>query len=168
MQRNYSYTYIELMDDRNRELPEFKCYDLGEGMLFFAHAKKGIGFCYLINTKTEECFELMDKYGNLSSFSIEDIDIRAIEDLPFTSNIFRLNCGHGILLDDFHNGTARFRWTYFIDETPYRALDDITNYKRLYGYIDKHCRVVVKFQPMNEQRLRQFEKQQIIGFDFNR
>lgn len=168
MQRNYSYTYVELMDDRKTESPEFNCYDLGEGMLFFAHAKKGIGFCYLVNTETEECFELMDKCGNLSCFTKEDIDLKAIDDLPFTSNIYRLNAGRGILLDDYHNGTARFRWTYFIDETPYRALDDITNYKRLYGYIDKHCKVVVPFQPMTEKMLQQFEKQQIVGFDFNR
>lgn len=168
MQRNYSYTYVELMDDRNSASPEFNCYELGEGMMFFAHAKEGIGFCYLVNTETEECFELMDKHDNLSSFTMEDIDIHAIEDLPFTLNIYRLNGGRGILLDDFHNGTARFRWTYFIDEEPYHALDDINNYKRLYGYIDKHCKVVVPFQPMSEKRLQQFEKQQKIGFVLNR
>lgn len=168
MQRNYSYTLVELMDDRNSESPEFKCYDLGERMLFFAHAKEGIGFCNLVNSETEECFELMDKHGNLTSFSTEDIDLHAIEDLPFTHSIYNLKCGHGILIDAYHNGTARFRWTYFIDETPYRALDDITNYKRLYGYIDKHCKVIVPFQPMSEKRLLQFERQQLIGFNLNR
>lgn len=149
MQRNCSYTYIELTDDRGSGSPEFKCHNLGEGMLFFAHTKKSIGFCYLVNTETQECFELMDKHGKLSSFTIKDIDIHTIKDLPFTLNIYRFYGGHGIFLDDFHDGTARFRWTYYINETPYHALDGITNYKCLYGYIDKHCKVTLPFRPMN-------------------
>ena len=168
MQRNYSYSYFELMDDRQRRIPEFNCYDLGEDMLLFTHRKKGIGFTYLVNTESEECFELMDKHGNLTSFTLDDIDLKTIDDLPFTDSVINLKCGYGIFLDDFHNGTALFRWTYFIDESHYHALDDSNNYKRLYGFINKHCQVIVPFQPMSEQHLQQMKKRQLTGFQLDK
>lgn len=168
MQRSYSYSYIELMDDSLCELPEFNCYNLNEGMLLFTHRKKGIGFTYLVNTETEECYELMDKHGSLTSFTLDDINLHAIEDLPFTGNILKLKCGHGIFLNDYHNGTALFRWTYYIDSSQYGYVYDDTNFKRLYGFIDKHCKFVVPLQPMTQELLQKLLLHQNIGFNLNR
>lgn len=160
MPRKWFYTYEELMDDQRNDSPEFSCHELGDGMLFLAHRKKTVGFAFLVNKETEKCFELMDRQGNLTSFSKEDIDFNSISDLEYTSPIYNLKVGYGIAVNDFLNGTALFQWTYHVDDSQYGYTYDEANFKRVYGFIDKHCQIVVPFQRMTEKRLARLLRQQ--------
>ena len=150
MQRTAPYTYVELMDDRESLHPEFHSYDLGEGMLFFAHKKNTCGFAYLVNTESEECFELMDRHGKLSSFTKNDVDYNKVEDLEHCGAAYIMDGSRGICVFDFHEGKALFRWVLHLHlEYPYGYADAPRT--AIYGVIDKHCNVVEKFRPMKEK-----------------
>lgn len=155
MQRTAPYTFIELMDDKESQHPEFNCYELGEGMLFFAHKKNTCGFAYLVNTEDEECYELMDRKGNLTSFTSADVDYNKVEDLEHSGAAYGMTCGAGICVLDYHNGKALFRWVLWAN-LEYPDYYEIAPKETIYGVIDKHCNVVVKFQPMSEKQMQSY------------
>lgn len=158
MQRTAPYTYVELMDDKESPQPEFSCDDLGEGMLFFAHKKGSCVFTYLVNTETEECFELMDRHGKLSSFTPEDVNYSELEDLEHTGAAYSMSGRSGICVLNYHNGKALFRWVLYVKlEYPYYY--ENAPKETIYAVIDKHCNVLVKFQPMTQKEMIRFLEQ---------
>lgn len=151
MKRNIHYTYEELMAYKD-ENTEFNVFDCHEGMLFFAHKNGGLGYAYLVNTETHECFELMDGYGHLSTFTKEDIDFDSVEEFEHTDAAYNLDAHHGIIMHNFCDGVARLTWRIYCDYEYGYA------YKEEYGdcihvFIDKHCKVLVPFRSMSERQI---------------
>lgn len=126
---DYAYLMKEFQSSRHGDFYSFE--HLGDGMLFCQKCKSHA--VYLINTKKEKAFELVDDYGNMVGFSANDVDPSVIERDTDSENASNLKAYYRFWIYDFNGGVANIEWTvmpdgrYFADEDGFGA----ENYKEL-------------------------------------
>lgn len=127
--------------------------DMGEGMseASSVHSKA----FFLMNDELHLAWMVMDADGMLAVFDEDDIDFEKVDELENVKYVHNLEAVFGFDVDEFKNGVSLVHWEaypdgqYFADEDGFgwgkeKRVD-------IYAYIDKECRVLVPFQPMDEQ-----------------
>ena len=151
MNKRQHWAYEELMECYVND-EEFNVSDCKEGMLFFAHRKSSLGWAYLVNTESKECFELMSIDGSLSAFSLADIDFDSVSEFEHTDEAYKLSAHHGIIMHDFEDGVARLTRYYNYCEYLYGQGQEEEQSDCIHAYIDKHCNVLIPFRSMTDKQ----------------
>ena len=146
------YSYSELMeDDKIRE--QYSIYSRGDHMLVFSNKEWGVKEMYLVNTKTQKAFHLVDRDGNVRAFTHNDIE-PSVFDAEHTHNANVLEVCYAILsISQFVDGKATIEWMlypngmYFADEDGFGMEDN--DEVNIAAIIDEDCNVIEKFKLVN-------------------
>lgn len=153
---NMTYTYSDLWADLDKEKNEadFYALDLGCGMILF----RGKGWrnrsLYVMNTELKTIYPLVNPHGVLIGFTHNDIDWESVNKLEHNGDAMDLVVRYAFGLGAYRDGVARFDWMlypdgqYFADESGFGMEDN--DEVNVSAYIDKECRVLVKFQDMED------------------
>jgi hypothetical protein len=102
---------------------------------------------------------LVDDYGKLVHFTLDDINFDRVNQLENVQNASRLAAPYGFYVDPFHNGVALVSWTlypdgrYFEDEDGFGG--ENCNETTIYGYVDIRGNVLIPFQDMDRDEMEQ-------------
>lgn len=151
-------TYDDLMKEleKNEEDRDFDCIDKGCGMLCFWSKAWGNKQTFLVNTNLKKSFPITSPNGCLVGFTHDDIDWDNVNQLEYNGDAHRLQASYYFGIDDFIDGIARVNWMlypdgrYFADEDGFGMEDN--DEVNVSAYIDTECRVLVKFQDMEDSK----------------
>jgi hypothetical protein len=128
---------------------------MGYGMLRFTNQSSGNKQIFIVNTAEKKVYPISESNGKLVGFTLDDIDWDSVNQLEHNGDAKRLVADYGGLsIGDYQDGIAYVSWMlypdgrYFADEDGFGMEDnDAVN---ISAYIDTQCRVVVKFQDMED------------------
>ena len=146
-------TYEWLMDYQNRT-NEFLVSDLGCGMQRYRSRNWGNKGLIILNTTTKAVYPLVWPDGEITIFKKDDINWDNVGKLEHNNDAHRLWVNYRFSIDRFENGVARLDWMlypdgmYFADEDGFGIEDNDEVY--VSAYIDTNCRILIKFQEMEE------------------
>ena len=150
-------TFEDLMADWEKSGDEADYYhrDMGYGMLRFTNQSSGNKQIFIVNTAEKKVYPISESNGKLVGFTLDDIDWDSVNQLEHNGDAKRLVADYGGLsIGDYQDGIAYVSWMlypdgrYFADEDGFGMEDnDAVN---ISAYIDTQCRVVVKFQDMED------------------
>ncbi len=138
----------------------FDCGDMGCGM--WGHEQVIDGYWrtrYLLNTETGVAYEIVGGDLKLKAFGIDDIDLESIEKFEYCNNANRLAAHYPFSIYRFKEGVAYVNWVlhpdgmYFMDEDGYGM--EPCEEESIGAYIDTNCKILVKFQDMEDDKLRE-------------
>lgn len=144
--------YTELQKPEYGERPYHRMTDWGQCMeiveeVIYDYWRQR----FLVNHETKEAYELMDRSLKLTFISRKDVDWDGVETLDNNRNAYRYSAYYQrFAVGTFDKGVAMVTWTlypdgrYFMDEDGYGMEDNDESV--LYGFIDRHARVVIPFQ----------------------
>lgn len=149
---NAKELYIELQKSVYDQRPYHRMKDWGEGMEIVEEAISDYWReRFLINHEAKEAYKLMDSSLHLTFISEKDVDWDGVESLENNRNAYCYSAYYQrFAVEQFKNGVALVEWTlypdgqYFMDDDGYGMEDNEASV--LYGFIDRHARVVVPFQ----------------------
>ena len=146
-------TYEWLMDYQEKE-DAFWISDLGCGMQRYRSRGWGNKGLIVLNTTTKAVYPLVYPDGEITIFTKDDIDWESVGKLKFNDDAHRLWVSYRFSIWNFENGVARLNWMLHPDGTYYADEDGfgMKSYDEVYvsAYIDTNCRVLVKFQEMED------------------
>jgi len=156
--------YIELQKSKYGEHPFRRMKDWGQRMDIVEEAISDYWReRFLINHEAKEAYELMDSSLHLTFISEKDVDWDNVESLENNRNAYCYSAYYQrFAVEQFKNGVALVEWTlypdgqYFMDEDGYGMEDNEASV--LYGFIDRHARVVVPFQAKTWKELEKQRK----------
>ena len=139
---------------------QYSIRDLGCGMLVYKYVIDGYWrTCYLVNTRTQTAYEIVGWNLLLKSFTQEDIDMESVRKFEHAGNACRLAAHYPFDIYPFKNGVAYVSWTlypdgmYFMDEDGFGMEPCVE--ESIGAYIDTNCKVLVKFQDMEDRYIRE-------------
>ena len=150
-------TFDDLMADWEKSDDQADYYhrDMGYGMLLFSNRSYGNKQIFIVNPAIKKVYPISKPNGKLVGFSLNDIDWDNVNQLEHNGDAKRLVADYGGLsIEDYKDGIAYVRWMlypdgrYFADEYGFGMEDN--DEVNISAYIDTQCRVVVKFQNMED------------------
>ena len=167
-------TFEDLMADWDKSDDEADYYhrDMGYGMLRFSNRSYGNKQIFIVNPALKKVYPISEPSGKLVGFTLDDIDWDNVNQLEHNYDAKRLVADYGGLsIGDYQDGLAYVSWMlypdgrYFADEDGFGMEDN--DEVNISAYIDTQCRVVVKFQDMEDdgkrRRLREEAIKNILG-----
>lgn len=156
---NAKELYVELQKPVYDQYPFSRMTDWGEGMELVREVISDYWRQrFLINHKTKEAFELMDRGLTLTFLSKDDVDWDGVKTLPNNHNAYIFSAYYQrFAVGEFKKGVALVEWTlypdgrYFMDEDGFGMEDNEASI--LYGFIDRKARVVIPFQAIGWEDL---------------
>ena len=154
-------TFDDLMADLEKSDDQADYYhrDMGCGMLRFSNRSYGNKQIYIVNPAIRKVYPISEPNGQLVGFTLDDIDWDNVNQLEHNYDAKRLVADYGGLsIGDYHDGIAYVGWMlypdgrYFADEDGFGMEDN--DEVNISAYIDTQCRVVVKFQEMEDDEKR--------------
>ena len=154
-------TFDELMADWEKSDDEADYYhrDMGYGMLRFSNRSYGNKQIFIVNPVLKKVYPISEPSGKLVGFTLDDIDWDNVNQLEHNGDAKRLVADYGGLsIGDYQDGLARVDWMlypdgrYFADEDGFGMEDN--DEVNISAYIDTQCRVVVKFQDLEDDEKR--------------
>ena len=154
-------TFDDLMADweKNDDQADYYHRDMGYGMLLFSNRSYGNKQIFIVNPATKKVYPISEPTGKLVCFSLDDIDWDNVNQLEHNGDAKRLVADYGGLsISDYKDGIAYVSWMlypdgrYFADEDGFGMEDN--DEVNISAYIDTQCRVVVKFQDMEDGEKR--------------
>ena len=154
-------TFEDLMADWEKSDDEADYYhrDMGCGMLRFSNRSYGNKQIFIVNPAIKKVYPISEPNGKLIAFTHEDIDWDSVNQLEHNGDARRLVAGYGGLsIGEYQDGLAYVSWMlypdgrYFADEDGFGMEDN--DEVNIAAYIDTQCRVVVKFQDMEDDGKR--------------
>lgn len=162
-------TFEDLMADLEKsddEADYFHRY-MGCGMLRFSNRAHGNKQIFIVNPAIKKVYPISDHDGELVGFTRDDIDWDSVNLLEHNGDAYRLVANYGGLsIGDYQDGVASVEWTlypdgrYFADEDGFGMEDN--DEVNITAYIDTQCRVVVKFQDMEDDEKRRMLRKKAI------
>ena len=158
---NLNPSFEELMSDWEKSDDEADYFhrDMGYGMLRFSNRSYGNKQIFIVNPAIKKVYPISEPNGKLVGFSLDDIDWDNVNQLEHNGDAKRLVADYGGLsIGDYHDGLAYVSWMlypdgrYFADEDGFGMEDN--DEVNISAYIDTQCRVVVKFQDMEDDEKR--------------
>lgn len=149
-------TYDDLMAELKKGDTErdFSYKDKGCGMLCFWSEAWGNRHTFIVNTQLKKAYEIVNPKGQLVGFTLDDIEWDNVNQLEHNYDAKHLQTSYSFGIGDFENGIASVDWMlhpdgrYYADEDGFGMEDDDEVY--VSAYIDTECRVLVKFQNMDD------------------
>lgn len=149
-------SYDDLMaemgkDDADRD---FNFKDKGCGMICFWSKTWGNKHTFIVNTNLKKAYEIVNPEGKLVGFTLDDIEWDNVNQLEHNYEAKELQTSYSFGIGDYESGIASVDWMlhpdgrYFADEDGFGMRDDDEVY--ISAYIDTECRVLVKFQNMDD------------------
>jgi len=133
--------------------------DMGYGMLLFSNRSYGNKQIFIVNPAIKKVYPISEPNGKLVGFTLDDIDWDCVNQLEHNYDAKRLVADYGGLsISDYQDGIAYVSWMlypdgrYFADEDGFGMEDN--DEVNISAYIDTQCRVVVKFQDMEDSEKR--------------
>ena len=167
-------TFEDLMADWDKSDDKADYYhrDMGYGMLRFSNRSYGNKQIFIVNPALKKVYPISEPNGSLVGFTLDDIDWDNVNQLEHNYDAKRLVADYGGLsIGDYQDGLAYVSWMlypdgrYFADEDGFGMEDN--DEVNISAYIDTQCRVVVKFQDMEDdgkrRRLREEAIKNILG-----
>ncbi len=156
---NAKELYTELQKTMYDHYPYDRLKDKGEGMEIVEEVISNYWrMRFLVNHRTKEAYELMNRALTLTFINKEDVDWEGVKTLENNSNAYSFSAYYQrFAVEQFKNGVALVKWTlypdgyYFMDEDGFGMEDN--DESALYGFIDKNARVVVPFQAKSWEEL---------------
>ena len=154
-------TFEDLMADWEKSDDQADYYhrDMGYGMRLFSNRSYGNKQIFIVNPYIKKVYPISEPNGKLVGFTLDDIDWDNVNQLERNSDAKRLVADYGGLsIGDFKDGIAYVSWMlypdgrYFADEDGFGMEDN--DEVNISAYIDNQCRVVVKFQDMEDNEKR--------------
>jgi len=154
-------TFEDLMADWEKSDDEADYYhrDMGYGMLRFSNRSYGNKQVFIVNPALKKVYPISEPDGHLVGFTLDDIDWDSVNQLENNYDAKRLVANYGGLsIGDYQDGIAYVGWMlypdgrYFADEDGFGMEDN--DEVNIGAYIDTQCRVVVKFQDMEDDEKR--------------
>lgn len=154
-------TYDDLMADWEKSDDQADYYhrDMGYGMLLFSNRTYGNKQIFIVNPAIKKIYPISEPNGKLVGFTLDDIDWDSVNQLEHNYDAKRLVADYGGLsIGDYQDGIAYVSWMlypdgrYFADEDGFGMEDN--DEVNISAYIDTQCRVVVKFQDMEDSEKR--------------
>lgn len=153
---NLNPTYEELIaelekrdDDR-----DFNYKDKGCGMICFWSKAWGNKQTLLVNTELKKVYPITASDGTLVGFTQDDIEWDNVNQLENNGDARRRKACYSFGIGDYRDGVACVNWMlypdgrYFADEYGFGMEDN--DEVNVSAYIDTECRVLVKFQDMED------------------
>ncbi len=152
--------YNELQKPQYGENPFSRMRDRGEGMEIVREViSEYWRERFLINHEAKEAYEVMNRDLRLTFISHDEIDWKGVETLENNENAYTRSAYYQrFSIGTFENGVAIVKWTlypdgqYFMDEDGYGM--EFNDESALYGYIDRHARVVIPFQAKSPEEMK--------------
>ena len=166
-------TYEDLMAelDKSEEEADYFHREMGCGMLRFTNRSYGNKQSFIVNTELKKAYTISEADGSLVAFTKDDIDWDNVSQLEHNGDAYSLQACYYFGIEDYKDGLARVNWMlypdgrYFADEDGFGMEDN--DEVNIYAYIDTECRVLVKFQDMeNSEKVKvlyQEAKKKVIG-----
>ena len=154
-------TFDDLMADWEKSDDQADYYhrDMGYGMLRFSNRSYGNKQIFIVNPAIRKVYPISEPDGKLVGFTLDDIDWDCVNQLEHNYDAKRLVADYGGLsISDYQDGIAYVSWMlypdgrYFADEDGFGMEDN--DEVNISAYIDTQCRVVVKFQDMEDDGKR--------------
>ena len=154
-------TFEDLMADWEKSDDEADYYhrDMGCGMLRFSNRSYGNKQIFIVNPAIKKVYPISEPNGKLVGFSLDDIEWDSVNQLEHNGDAKRLVADYGGLsIGDYQDGLAYVSWMlypdgrYFADEDGFGMEDN--DEVNIAAYIDTQCRVVVKFQDLEDDEKR--------------
>jgi len=154
-------TFEDLMADWEKSDDEADYYHkyMGCGMLRFSNRSYGNKQIFIVNPAIKKVYPISEPNGKLVAFTYEDIDWDNVNQLEHNGDAKRLVANYGGLsIGDYQDGIAYVGWMlypdgrYFADEDGFGMEDN--DEVNIAAYIDTQCRVVVKFQDLEDDEKR--------------
>lgn len=153
---NLNPTYDDLMaeQEKNDNERDYDCKDMGCGMLRFKNRSSDSKQLFIVNTALKKAYAISDAQGNLVGFTKADIDWDNVSKLEHNGSAYSLQRRYYFGIGDYTNGIARVNWMlypdgcYFADSDGFGMEDN--DEVNVSAYIDTECRVLVKFQDMED------------------
>jgi len=154
-------TFDDLMADWEKSDDQADYYhrDMGYGMLRFSNRSYGNKQIFIVNPAIRKVYPISEPNGRLVGFTLDDIDWDSVNQLEHNYDAKRLVADYGGLsIGDYQDGIAYVSWMlypdgrYFADEDGFGMEDN--DEVNISAYIDTQCRVVVKFQDMEDDGKR--------------
>lgn len=149
----------ELYELLRLEENRYSVCDLGCGMLKYEEVVDGYWRTrYLLNTLTQTAYEIVGRDLCLKSFTPDDVDMESVSKFEYAGNASRMAAHYPFFVYPFKNGVAYVCWTlhpdgmYFMDDDGYGM--EPCDEESIGAYIDTDCRVLVKFQDMDDEKMR--------------
>ena len=162
-------TFDDLMADLEKSDDQADYYhrDMGYGMLCFRNRSYGNKQTFIVNPTLKKVYPISEANGKLVGFTHDDIDWDNVNQLEHNGDAERLVADYGGLsIEDYQDGIARVDWMlypdgrYFADEDGFGMEDN--DEVNITAYIDTQCRVVVKFQAMEDEGKRRMLREEAI------
>lgn len=150
-------TYEDLMAEleKSDDAADYNHRDMGCGMLRFTSKSYGNKQTFIVNTALKKAYPILEVDGTLVGFTEEDIDWDNVSQLDHNTDAYRLQACYYFGINDYNkDGIARVNWMlypdgrYFADEDGFGMEDN--DEVNIDAYIDTECRVLVKFQDMED------------------
>ena len=150
-------TFDDLMADWEKSDDQADYYhrDMGYGMLRFSNRSYGNKQIFIVNPTIKKVYPISEPNGKLVGFTLDDIDWDSVNQMEHNHDAKRLIADYGGLsIGDYQDGIAYVSWMlypdgrYFADEDGFGMEDN--DEVNISAYIDTQCRVVVKFQDMED------------------
>ena len=154
-------TFEDLMADWEKSDDEADYYhrDMGCGMLRFSNRSYGNKQIFIVNPAIKKVYPISEPNGKLVGFTLDDIEWDSVNQLEHNGDAKRLVADYGGLsIGDYQDGLAYVSWMlypdgrYFADEDGFGMEDN--DEVNIAAYIDTQCRVVVKFQDLEDDEKR--------------
>ena len=162
-------TFDDLMADLEKSDDQADYYhrDMGYGMLCFRNRSYGNKQTFIVNPALKKVYPISEANGKLVGFTHDDIDWDNVNQLEHNGDAERLVADYGGLsIEGYQDGIARVDWMlypdgrYFADEDGFGMEDN--DEVNITAYIDTQCRVVVKFQAMEDEGKRRMLREEAI------
>lgn len=162
-------TFDDLMADleKSDDLADYYHRDMGCGMLRFSNRSYGNKQIFIVNPALKIIYPISEANGKLVGFTHDDIDWDSVNQLEHNGDAERLVADYGGLsIGDYQDGIAHVNWMlypdgrYFADEDGFGMEDN--DEVNISAYIDTQCRVVVKFQEMEDDEKRKILREEAL------
>ena len=162
-------TFEDLMADweKNDNEADYFHKDMGYGMLRFSNRSYGNKQIFIVNPALKKVYPISEPNGHLVGLTLDDIDWDNVNQLEHNYDAKRLVADYGGLsIGDYQDGIAYVSWMlypdgrYFADEDGFGMEDN--DEVNIGAYIDTQCRVVVKFQDMEDDGKRRRLREEAI------
>lgn len=149
-------TYKDLMAEMGKsdDQADYNYRDMGCGMLRFTNKSYGNKQSYIVNTALKKAYKISEADGSLVAFTKDDIEWDNVSQLEHNGDADRLKACYYFGVGDYKDGIARVDWMlypdgrYFADEDGFGMEDN--DEVNVCAYIDTECKVLVKFQDMED------------------
>lgn len=154
-------SFNELMADleKSDDEADYFHWDMGYGMLRFSNRSYGNKQIFIVNPAIKKVYPISEPNGQLVGFTLDDIEWDNVNQLEHNYDAKRLVADYGGLsIGDYQDGLARVDWMlypdgrYFADEDGFGMEDN--DEVNITAYIDTQCRIVVKFQDLEDDDKR--------------